>query len=252
MSASSIIMIVVIIILLYLVVTFLTKDISMLQKNIHPATDAVIIKPSSSDSGNTSANFTYSIWFYINDWNYDYGKLKFVFARLGSTASIPTDNNTISSLKNILPCPAVTLDPQQNNLNISITCYDGSGPSSNIAGQINTTSIQNIPIQKWANLLFSVYGRTLDVYMDGKLVRTSILPGIAKIAATSNILLTPNGGFNGYTSKFQYFPNAIDPQTAWNIYTDGYGGGFLSSLAGQYQVQFSFINNGKTVNTITI
>jgi hypothetical protein len=251
MSASSIIMIVVIVILLYLVVTFITKDISMINKNVSPAVNAVTIKPPSSDTSNTSANFTYSIWFYVNDWNYRYGETKFIFTRVLSGGAVSGTADSVSSLNTLLPCPAVTLDPQQNNLNVSISCFNSSGPTSPNT-TTNTTSIQNIPIQRWVNLLFSVYGRTLDLYIDGKLVRTSILPGIAKVNPQSSILLTPNGGFNGYTSKFQYWPNATDPQTAWNIYTAGYGGGFLSSILGQYQVQFSFINNGETVNSITI
>jgi hypothetical protein len=254
MSASSIIMIVVIIVLLYLVIVYLMRDISTLQKSVSPAVNAITISPPSSDNSNKSANFTYSIWFYVNDWNYRYVETKFIFARVGAGGGLSANAVDSASINSLSPCPAVTLDPQQNNLNISITCF-GSGSTSGTAAsqtQVNTSSIQNIPIQRWVNLLFSAYGRTLDLYIDGKLVRTSILPGIAKINPQSSIYLTPNGGFNGYTSKFQYWPNATDPQTAWNIYTEGYGGGFFGSLLGQYQVQFSFINNGQTVNSITI
>ena len=62
-------------------------------------------------------------------------------------------------------------------------------------GMIHNVEVVNIPIQKWCNLFFSVYGRTLDIYLDGKLVQTSILPGTAKIAPMANIYLTPDGGF---------------------------------------------------------
>jgi len=229
---------------------FLIKDVSILQKSVVDATIAVTISPPSTDTSNTAANFTYSIWLYVNDWNYKYGELKFVFARAGGTMGKNVTDAT--SLSSLLPCPAVTLDAQQNNLSISMACYNMTGTKTDGTSQLFTSVIQNIPIQRWVNLLFSVYGRTLDIYMDGKLVRTAILPGLVKVNPQSSIYLTPNGGFNGYTSKFQYWPNAMDPQTAWNIYTGGYGGGFLNSILGQYQVQFSFINNGKTMNTVTI
>lgn len=252
MSASSIIMIVVILILLYLVITYLTTNVSMLNQSVSDGTVAITIAPPATDTSNTAANFTYSVWFYVNDWNYRYGELKFIFARTGPTGSYTSSTNSVADVNSMIPCPAVTLDPQQNNLNISISCTSTTGTTPASSANVNVTTIQNVPIQRWVNLLFSVYGRTLDVYIDGKLVRTSILPNIAIVNPSSSIMLTPNGGFNGWTSKFQYWPNAMDPQGAWNVYTAGYGGGFLDSILGQYQVQFSFINNGKTLNTLTI
>ena len=47
----------------------------------------------------------------------------------------------------------------------------------------------------------SVYGRTLDMYINGKLVRTCILPGVAYVDQTTDVILTPLGGFQGTTSK---------------------------------------------------
>ena len=74
--------------------------------------------------------------------------------------------------------------------------------------------VKNFPLQKWVNLIVSVYGRTLDIYIDGKLVRTCILPGVAKVNAKANIVVTPNGGFNGWTSNFKYWAHASNPQEA--------------------------------------
>ena len=53
----------------------------------------------------------------------------------------------------------------------------------------------NVPLQKWVNLIISLYGRTLDVYIDGKLVRTCVLPGVAQVNPDADILVTPMGGF---------------------------------------------------------
>jgi hypothetical protein len=102
------------------------------------------------------------------------------------------------------------------------------------------------------NLLISVYGRSLDVYLDGKLVKTSVLPGVAKINNNSNVYITPSGGFSGWTSKFQYFPNSTDPQTAWNIYQKGYGSSVLSNTFGKYQVKLSFVENGTETSSLTV
>ena len=145
-----------------------------------------------------------------------------------------------------------SIENLKNNINISMTCYSGDPkkPSNNI---VNNSEIENVPIQRWVNLFFSVYGRTLDIYLDGKLVRTNILPGIANINQSAPTFITPMGGFYGWTSKFQYWPNASDPQQAWNVYKAGYGGNsILSSLIGQYQVKVALINNGQETSSLEI
>jgi hypothetical protein len=111
--------------------------------------------------------------------------------------------------------------------------------------------VSNVPIQKWVNLVVSVYGRSMDVYIDGKLVRTCLLPGVASVNNNSNIYVTPNGGFDGWTSKIQYYPNSINPQEAWNIYSQGYSSG-LSNLFGSYQIQVALVENGTTQSSVTI
>lgn len=41
--------------------------------------------------------------------------------------------------------------------------------------------INNFPLQRWVNLIVSLNNRTMDVYLNGKLVRTCILPAPANI-----------------------------------------------------------------------
>jgi hypothetical protein len=203
--------------------------------------------------GSIPINFTYSIWFYVNDWNYGYGKKKVIFGRMTapSTGLLPND------ISGSGPCPLVVLGEIQNTLKIFLTVYPNTNLTPNAStGQINSMihecSLMNIPIQKWVNLLVSVYGRTLDLYLDGKLVRTCVLSGVAKIDATAPVYITPNGGFSGWTSKFQYWPNATDPQQAWDIYSAGYGASSLGNLFGQYKVKISLMQNDTEDTSITI
>jgi hypothetical protein len=236
---------------------------------------------SSTTSGNTG-NFTYSIWCYIDDWNYRYGEEKVVFGRM------------VSGSNPLQPCPSVILGALENNLIVSLTVFPGldsepltsgtatsatatsgtatsgtatSGTTSGTAtsgstsGTATTTTnntmiyrcaVANIPIQKWVNLLVSVYGRSMDIYIDGKLVRTCVLPGVANIDSNAPVYITPNGGFSGWTSTFQYFPNATDPQTAWNIYEAGYGSSMLSNLFGKYTVKVSLMEGNTEDSSFSI
>ena len=90
----------------------------------------------------------------------------------------------------------------------------------------------------------------MDLYLDGKLVRTCLLPGVASVNNSANVYVTPAGGFEGWTAKFQYYPNSINPQEAWNIYSKGYSN--WSSMFNTYQVQVSLVQNGNTQSSVTI
>lgn len=247
MNISTILLIIVIIVLLYIVVRYIATDVNTLT-GLSSGTAMTTIASTSlakSASGNNSSNYAYSIWFYVNDWNYRYGEPKVIYGRMGDSSG--TDKK---------PCPKVTLGPISNNLDIALTIYPGLDSVSNTTGEENSTThhcaVPNVPIQKWVNLLISVYGRTLDVYLDGKLVKTCVLPGVAKINDNANVYVTPNGGFSGWTAKFQYYPNSIDPQTAWNIYQQGYGASMLSNIFGKYQVKVSLVENGADTSSLTI
>ena len=75
MEWQTILWIILTIILLYTIIYYVTKDRSTLNKNVTAGNLMTTITPSSADTYNSS-NFTYSVWFYINDWNYRYGERK--------------------------------------------------------------------------------------------------------------------------------------------------------------------------------
>ena len=232
MEPKSIIIVVLTLLLLYVIVRTITYPSGLTSQ-----TDAKTMQTVSSDdldSGDTSSvNFAYSIWFYVDDWNYKYGQAKVIFGRLD---------------QNKKPCPSVILAPTQNNVNVSMTVY----PSSNSPKEIiHSCGVHNIPIQKWVNLIISVYNRSLDIYIDGKLVRTCMLPGVPKIDNNADVQVTPGGGFSGYTTKLQYWDEAIDPQKAWNIYRRGNSGGYLDFLS-KYELKISVLDNGVEERTMTI
>ena len=102
-------------------------------------------------------------------------------------------------------------------------------------------TINNFPLQRWVNLIICLNNRTLDVYLNGKLVRTCVLPGIAKVDVSKDVFITPLGGFSGFTSNFQFWPNATNPQEAYNIYKKGFGGSALGNLFNKYRIKFVFL-----------
>lgn len=245
MTVFSIIMTVLVITLVIMVLRYLFIDPYTLQ-DMKSAKVQSTISPSTlatNELNVPSSNFAYSVWFYVNDWNYRYGDKKVIFGRMGSPSG--NANSSIQGISGVDPCPVVFLGNVENNLTIGLACFGG----------LHKCQINNVPIQKWVNLVISVYGRTLDVYLDGKLVKTCLLPGVAKVNRNADVYVTPQGGFDGWTAKLQYYPNSLNPQEVWDIYSKGYSNYTFSNwfnIYNPYQVQITLLENGTTSGSLTI
>jgi hypothetical protein len=225
-------------VILYLVLNFFFKTSTTLT-TMQDGTEKQVIDASTLKNNNNTSNYTYSMWFYVQDWNYRFGEPKTLLRRQD---------------QDMHPSPMVTLGALENNIEISVACY----PQNQNTGVTTDTSIvhkcgiSNFPLQSWVNLLISLYGRTLDVYIDGKLVRTCVLPGVAKVSPDSNIVVTPDGGFSGWTSNFEYWDDATNPQQAYNIYKSGFGGSAFGTLFNKYRIKISFLEDNTEQSSFEI
>jgi len=240
----ALILIICIVVLIVYLIRYTMGNGYTLQEGVRNGRDMSSFSSSSLASMGSNApagNFAYSVWFYVNDWNYRFGEAKVLFGRMKPS------NTNISGLgvSGTEPCPLVQFNSNANDLEIYLQNYSTTANSS------STTpfkcAVSNIPIQRWVNLSISVYGRTLDVYLNGKLVKTCVMPGIAKIDNASELSLTPGGGFEGWTSKFAFYPMPMNPQDAYDIYVKGPTGMFSGLSA--YQLQLALLNNGQTVSS---
>ena len=241
-------------------------NLSTLQSGTVPQSFPLTSLTTSSTSRMPS-NYAFSIWFYINDWTYNWGYEKVLFGINDSSGNKTT---------NWKPCPYVTLGSTDNSINIYVASIPPKGNNTMDINPISlkgsnpeaTVTINNIPLQSWVNLTISIYGTTLDSYIDGKLVNTTILPAQAyapsniytgnQLNLTNSVLKktdasaasTPSAGsFSGWTSRLQYYPTPINPQQAWNIYSQGYTDWFSGF---GYQLQFALVENGQVQTSLTI
>lgn len=263
MNPLNIVITIVVIVVILVILYYIFYDPNTLQGQQSGKKMSRIEASSMQTDGSNSApiNYTYSIWFYVADWNYKYGKPKVIFGRMGAKTKKSSSNNKGASSHDTSshdiggknPSPAVVLGAVENNLAISVSCYPGQDSQPSTPGEktvVHTCNISNIPIQRWVNLLITTYGRTLDVYLNGKLTRTCLLPGIVASSKNTPIFVTPAGGFDGTTSRFQYWPQPFNPQQAWNIYTRGPGAGGLG--LSNYEVKVAVFENGSEQNSYTI
>jgi len=184
---------------------------------------------------NTQAgNYTYSMWFYVHDWNKKYGSEKVILKR---------GENDNESIK-------VSLGERENNITIKIKHFSvgadtSSGSTDTTDDGYHSTVVYNVPLQKWVNLTISTFGKTVDVYLNGKLYKTDVLPNLPKPDTGGNITITPDGGFSGWTTNFLYTPTPTNPQQAYNIYKKGYGGSMLGNIFNKYRLRVQVLRDNE-------
>ena len=162
-----------------------------------------------------SVRYSFETWVYV--YQFENGG-KYLFSRPGAT----TGKNIGLKLGNTAP-----------ELILEYVSVDSAGtkvPSSLIVSN-------NFPIQSWAHVIVSVDNNYIDVYMNGKLVK-SIQAILDPPSIGSSI---EYGLTKAYLAKFVRNTYPVDPQTAWDHYNSGNGiSGSMSSLLGNYGATIVF------------
>lgn len=227
------------------------------------ATNKNIISNKDFNENNTS-NFMLSVWFYIDNWGNNISKEKNILY-IGDSADYKTADFSetmlgISTTKKLSKSSNfknlnIALDDFENNLFIDIETYENETES-----QFTRYIIKNISVQKWNCLTLSVDTKTLDVYLDGKLRNSFILPGIytSKLTSdkTKNIYIgnmgQENTGFEGYITRIRYQPNGINPKEAYKIYKAGISSTIAKSIYNKYGLKVSFLEYEKEKGSFSI
>jgi len=76
------------------------------------------------------------------------------------------------------------------------------------------------PLQKWVHVVISQYNQVLDVYIDGKLSSSCVLPGFPDVVQ-DDLVLSPDDGFSGKITKVVYLNSAVSADDAYGLYADG-------------------------------
>ena len=80
--------------------------------------------------------------------------------------------------------------------------------------------VQAFPLQKWVHVVISQYNQVLDVYLDGKLSSSCVLPGFPDVVQ-DDLVLSPDDGFSGKITKVVYINSAVSADDVYSMYADG-------------------------------
>jgi hypothetical protein len=224
---------VVAIVLLYIIWQYLTDSYTQIG-NMQKGSIKTTLPASTLPPNNNPSNFSISLWFYVTNWSC--GKAAKNMFKIKGGSDGATDNFVIK------------LGACQNDLDV-VTKVNAAGSLID-----SVCHVTNVPIQRWVCLIVSIYGRTLDIYLDGKLVRTCVLPSVSVALASQTELtnLEIGGGFDGFITSIRYKAQPVNPQEAWNTYTDGYGGSMLQDVLNKYKLKLSFMVDDVEKQALTL
>lgn len=214
MNTAVIILGVLVVVITYLVFFVFTGSQSLTAKVDLGTQQAAIPAASISDPG--SVRYSFETWVYVYQFD---ATGKYLFYR----------DATTTGGKNI----GLKFDTNSPTLKLEYTTI-GSGSSGTPSSLVISN---NFPIQTWAHVIVSVDNNYIDVYMNGKLVK-SIQASLEAPSKGSNI---EYGNPKAYLAKFVRNTYPIDPQTAWEHYTTGNGmTSMTSSVMGNYGATIVF------------
>lgn len=169
--------------------------------------------PASEVPVGPGADYGIQFWMYIADWDYKFGQEKKILSRVSS------NNNAIRS-------PEISLAATDNTLNVKVSIFASdqtaaaATPAMNSTGDVFTCSVENVPLQRWFSVSATVFQRNMDIYIDGRLVKSCVLPGVPK-PAFGDIVLNDEGGFSGSVCNVHSYTSMITPDVARSFFAAG-------------------------------
>ena len=141
-------------------------------------------------------------------------------SKLGIRVSTDTASTTLSASTTTIP-EGIQLTPSVISDLIG-TQASGISPMFNDT-DLRKCDIEEVGIQRWVNITAVLNGRTLDVYIDGKMSRSCVLASMFKVSGSSGARLSIGNkmGFGGIIGTTQAANFALSPGQIYNIYQAG-------------------------------
>ena len=174
-------------------------------------------------------------WIYVNNWSVNKGKNKSIL-RIGG--------NKFDTIRIYLGASTAQLMVRVNNGHKDdLATDDGTFTDLHKAPPFESTQlcdIPNIDLQRWVHICVVLNGKTCDVYIDGKLTRSCILPNYYIVERNYSAYLLDDGtgnpgGFGGSITTTTMYGYALSPDV---IYTNYMMGPNQISTFGQYVGSF--------------
>jgi hypothetical protein len=140
--------------------------------------------------------FTWSVWLFIKPALVTQTTPQHVFSKGAGSLMSCTSGNFANN------APGLYLT-NTNTINVLMDTI--SAPACSTTPQI---VINNMPINKWFNVVIRLTNNTLDVYVNGRLTQRKMLDSVPN-QNYDDVFICSGGGFNGFISDLKYFNSSI-------------------------------------------
>jgi len=177
-----------------------------------------------SKDGRYGIELTWSIWLYINKIGGagGAGSRQHIFSKGSDTVAANADagddgpdgkfsKTDVAGMLTPNNAPGLYLDSNKNSLYVVMNTFDTINEE---------VEINDIPLNKWINVIIRVEGRTLDVYINGTIAARHQLSSVPK-QNYGDVHATKNGGFNGQWSRLHYYDHALNTSEIMDIVATG-------------------------------
>lgn len=207
----------------------------------------------------SGGEYSISTWIYVTNWNINKGANKpFLILSGGSpeASGYMTLVMYLGQYTNKLGI-RVSQDTGTNSGSLTYTTdYNaivaGKSPYSDSGADFKKCDIESFDLQRWVCITAVLSGRTLDIYMNGKLSRSCLLDGLFKVDGDNSTLkLGGPDGFGGLIGLTRAANIAYSPDRVYSIYQQGPFTGSFGLDIGQYTLDLKR-NNSVIFTTDTI
>lgn len=176
-------------------------------------------------------DFTLSFWIYVDDWNYNVAKYKPLFNIGPRLVAGEGDTNRsvlvglLTPYQNSMLVRGATTTPPTAIPDITVpstrtTMMNGQTSAAMFQSTVDSPcDIKDVPLQRWTCVTIVSNGRTLDVYMNGKLSRSCILDSILQVPSKPCYLSL--GTFGGRYATVQMWNTQLTPDVIHSVYMMG-------------------------------
>ena len=209
--ALSILLFVLLIIIFFIVSRMFNKKlngIELISGPVEPKSKPIICTDliETSDSN----EYTYSFWTYIKTFNEGYKK---IFYRTHESDGSQF-NIVIGFLNSYESGPTLYIHFEKQS------SYDSNVMEKSHYGDYK---LENIRLQTWNHFVISMWGKTMDIYLNGKLARTFLLPVELEPSLPEQLEVgeEKEKTYDGYFSRLRYYPRTITPREVYKLYENG-------------------------------
>ncbi len=151
------------------------------------------------------------------------------------------------------PTTTTTTAPADTKCDCGPTRDDGdTSDRAAFEKNVGKCQVTDFPLQKWVHVVVSQYNQVVDIYIDGKLKSSCVLPRFPDIVQ-DDLILSPNDGFSGQMSKVEYINSALTADRVYDLYAQGPmagTGGLLDNIPNWVWIVLAIVVIGVIVFTL--